>query len=117
MIQLGLRYRQLGTEELTWRDLLIVVKNLPRTSALYRSQHGVEEYEWGLPEHLLADVADTLHWLQWKDTKDASRNRNQPKPIPRPGIIDESKQRVGSGSLPVDQMLTWLGGDFILQAS
>lgn len=114
---MGLRLRDVGTPEFTWRDLLMVVQNLPRQSAWFSAIQGADESVWGMSEMLLADVADTLHWIQWKDTKDGAKNRNQPKPIPRPGITDDSKKRIGSGSLPADQMVEWLGGDFILPAS
>ena len=74
---------------------------------------GPEESPWTLGNHLLADVADTLHLLWWAKTEDAARRRNRPKPIPRPGITDDSKKQIGAGSLPVEAMREWLGGDFV----
>jgi hypothetical protein len=84
---------------------------------VYAAVHGAEEAEWTLGNHLLAGLADTQAWLAWTKTKDGAKGRNAPKPIARPGVVDESKKRIGSGSLPADQMLNWLGGDFILPAS
>jgi Family of unknown function (DUF5361) len=41
---------------------------------------------WSRTDMLLADIADSLHWLQWAKTKDGARNRSRPQPIPRPGV-------------------------------
>lgn len=95
----------------------MVVKHLPRSSAVYAAVHGAEEAEWTLGNHLLASIVDTQAWLAWTKTKDGARGRNAPKPTLRPGVVDDSKQRIGSGTLPVPEMLEWLGGDFILPAS
>jgi hypothetical protein len=74
--------------------------------------HGVEQSEWSLTNHLLAGLADSAAWLVWSKTEDATKKRNRPKPIPRPGVEDDSKKQIGSGSLPIDEMKMWLGGDF-----
>lgn len=107
-----MRLRDVGCPEFTWGDLLDVVQHLPKTSAVYRAVHGDEDAEWGLLEHLAASTADSLAWLVWSKTEDATKKRNRPKPIPRPGVVDESKKQIGAGSLPIDEMKAWLGGDF-----
>lgn len=96
-----------------------MVKNLPRRSAWFKSIHGEEESEWDLLEHLIAGLSDDVKWLAWTKTEDAAKKppRNRPKLISRPGVVDDSKKRIGKGSLPADQMAVWLGGDFILPAS
>lgn len=96
---------------LSWRDLLVIVKNLPQSSALHKSVHGVEESAWTISDYLLAQIADTAAWLAWTKTKDAEKNRNQPKPIPRPGVEDESKKKIGGSTLPIGEMMDWLGWD------
>lgn len=106
-----MRLRWLESDALSWRDLWVIVRNLPQSSALHRSVNGVEESVWTLTDYLLADIADTAAWLAWTKTKDAEKGRNRPKPRPRPGVVDESKKQIGAGSLPVDQMLDWLGWD------
>ena len=56
---------------------------------------------------LLAGVLDRLSWLVWAKTRDGSRNRNQPKPVPRPSnnYGRRSKGRLaGALSLPVDEV-------------
>lgn len=75
----------------------------PAESALWMEQN--PDHMWGLPEFLLADVADTLHALFWAKTKDGSKNRNRPKPIERPGRRPE---RMGKKPLPLDEMDAWL---------
>lgn len=55
-----------------------------------------------LEPNLLAFIGDRLAWLQWAKSKDAQRNRNQPKPIPRPGI--GPKKDASVLVLPVDEV-------------
>lgn len=109
LITHGLRLRDVGSTRFTWRDLLVIVKQSPASSALYRAVHGQEESEWTLQNHLLAGIGDSLAWLVWAKTEDAARKRNRPRPIPRPGIQDDSKKQIGSGTLPADEMVRWLG--------
>lgn len=113
LITHGLRLRWLGSERLNWRDLLVIVKHSPESSALFRSVHGAEQAEWTLTNHLLAGMTDVLRWLQWAKTEDAARKKNRPRPIPRPGIEDDSVKQIGRGSLAIEDMKNWLGGDFV----
>lgn len=100
----GHRLRDLGSDRLTWRDLRIILsQQKPSESALWMEQN--PDHMWGLPEFLLADVADTLHALFWAKTKDGAKNRNRPKPIERPGRRPE---RMGKKPLPLDEMAVWL---------
>lgn len=39
---------------------------------------------WGWKEHLLADIANRLRWLQWAKTTDGAKNRNRPELIQVP---------------------------------
>lgn len=81
---------------------------------MFRAINGVEEDEWGLAEQLLAQVADINSLALWLKSQDAQRKppRNRPKPIPRPGIEDDSKQTIGGDKLPVADMLEFLGPDY-----
>lgn len=112
LITHGLRLRWLGSEGFNWRDLLVIVRHSPESSALFRAIHGAESSAWDLKAHLLANMADTLNLLWWAKTEDATRKKNRPKPIPRPGVEDDSTKQIGSGSLPIEEMKAWLGGDF-----
>jgi hypothetical protein len=109
LITHGSRLRYLESEALTWRDLWVIVRHLPQSSALHQAIHGVDESLWTIGDYLLAQIADTQAWLAWTKTKDGEKGRNQPKPIVRPGVVDDSKKQVGSGALPASEMLDWLG--------
>lgn len=50
-------------------------------------------YQWGLTEQLIAHAADLLHILAWQNSKDGQKNKNQPKPIERPGVEPSVKKR------------------------
>lgn len=100
-----------GDHDFTLRDLWVFVRNLTRGSALFRSLHGDEDTEWGITEHLLAVNADALNLLVWLKTADAENGRNQPRPIPRPGVEDDTKS-IGDTVMDFDEMYAWLDGDF-----
>lgn len=104
LLALGLRLRDLGTDALTWRDLLAVARQAPPGSALVRAQN--PDPEWGLAEHLLAAAVDSLNVANWQ--RSGQTARDYPKPVPRPGVEPDSKT-YGSDPLPLDEMAEWLG--------
>jgi hypothetical protein len=106
LIALGLRLDWLGTERLSWRDLLVVVNQSPRWSALSRAMNP-EGSEWGLSEHLLAAVFDSLERGNWQ--RAGRENAPRPKPFPRPGVTEDKQQTHGSTALPMDEMARRLG--------
>lgn len=108
LITLGLRLAWLGTQALTWRDLLVITKQCPRGSALHRALAG-EESAWGLQEQLLASVFDAAQMLVWMQSEDGAKGRNRPKPFPRPGVAaDEDETHTGSGGVDLVDMAEWL---------
>lgn len=80
-----------------------------QTSAVFRALNP-ETWHWGVAEHLAAIQADALRMLIWAKSKDAQRKppRNQPKPIPRPGVTE--KQTAVEGrfkdveAVPLDEL-------------
>jgi hypothetical protein len=92
-------------DEFNWDDLRAIVC-APIDTALARAVRG-DDWPWGLQEMLLADVADSLHWLQWAQTEAARKKRGQPKPIPRPGIA--KPERIGDQPVPIADMNEFLG--------
>ena len=110
LISHGLRLRQLGTEQLSWRDLLVIVRQQPRDSALIRAQDP-DTAHWGMTEHLLAIVADAARLGVWQ--RGGGKKSDRPKPIPRPGSETEQKKVHKGDVMPVDEMAAWLGGDFV----
>lgn len=104
-ISLGLRLRNVGTEDFTWGDLLAIVQQSPRSSALFRAMHP-EEAEWGMQEQLLALVADYLAAGNWQ--RGQGSKKNYPKPIPRPGVTSPDK-KFGQEAVSMEEMKAWLG--------
>ncbi len=106
LITLGLRLSDLGSERLSWRDLLVIVTRMPPHRSALANERTPEDASWTLSNHLLAEAIDSLRLQLWAKTKDAQRNRNRPKPIPRPGRRPE---KIGKKPLPLDSMRDWLG--------
>lgn len=107
LIVMGLRLDWLGTERLSWRDLHVIVQNLPRESALARAMHG-KDVLWGLSEHLLAEAIDVLALANWQRSNAGKRTPGpKPKPIPRPGKSD-GVQRIGAEPLPIAELDDWI---------
>lgn len=104
LLALGLRLDDLGTRRLSWRDLWVVVRQAPRSSAIVLATD--PDSRWGLPEQLLAAAVDALRAANWQ--RGRARRHEYPKPIPRPGVEPESKT-FGGEALPVDEMNEWLG--------
>lgn len=68
--------------------------------------------DWNTTNQLIALVADHLAIANWMQTKDGEKGKNQPKQIPRPGIVDDKETTYGkNSSLPMSEMRAWLGWD------
>lgn len=61
-----------------------------------------DSHEWGLREFLLAELVDVTNLALWFKTKDGQKNRNRPKPWPRPGVDDGTKVHRGN-TVTLDQ--------------
>lgn len=60
------------------------------TSATYRALY--PDWQWHLVENqMLAAQTDLLALIWWSKTRDGQKNKNRPKPVPRPGIADPEK--------------------------
>lgn len=110
LISHGLRLRQLGTALLSWRDLLVIVRQQPPEAALARAMDP-EGSAWGLSEQLLAAIADSAHVRVWQ--AGSGKRHDRPKPIPRPGVESGSKKVHKHEVLPAGEMASWLGGSFM----
>ncbi|WP_240450235.1 MULTISPECIES: DUF5361 domain-containing protein [unclassified Streptomyces] len=81
--------------------MLVLIKHLPRDSALQRELHG-EVAEWSITDHLLAATVDHLAAANWMfQCVNASEDGDQPdppKPVPRPGDRDEETEERGGDS-------------------
>lgn len=75
------------TGTLSPRRLAALVRGLPEDAATIRAVAGTEAM-WGLTEHLLARILDTLAGANWQ--RSGSKGP-KPKPVPRPGVSDERR--------------------------
>lgn len=99
LIAVGLRLRNVGSEEFDWRDLIVFVREADQDSAIYRAFN--PDWMWTHEAMLLADVVDTLSLLAWMQSEDGRKKVNRPKPIPRPGTRD---RKVKGKPLPMNQV-------------
>lgn len=106
LIGLGFRVGDVPAA-LSWADLRDVITHQPATSALYRVMHA-EDAPWGLSEHLLAVLADAVIAGNWMQSRDGQKNKNRPKPIPRPGVVPD-KKKFGGRAESMDTIREWLG--------
>ncbi|MCW2920030.1 MAG: hypothetical protein JWN52_8098 [Actinomycetia bacterium] len=60
-----MRLRHLWTGEITHRELINLIKYLPRESALARALYG-EQADWDPALHRLTDIADLLIVANWQ---------------------------------------------------
>lgn len=121
LLRLGYRLRWLDspTQDFTWRDLWVLVRNFGPDSATHVAVNGREESEWTLANHLLAMIAENTSLAIWMKTADAQKKppKNRPKPIYRPGVEDDSKKQVGGDVLPMAEMLEFLGPSYAALAA
>lgn len=107
LIRLGLRLAWLGTPALSWRDLLVIVEQLPPGSALHRSMDP-EGSLWTVETHLLAGIFDVLAIANWQRAGGAERDR--PTPLPRPGLPEDPGTETWTGKpVSIEEMNEKLG--------
>jgi hypothetical protein len=63
---------------------------MPPDSALFAAMFP-DRAGWDKTNMLLAEIVDTLHWLQWAKTKAGQHNRDRPPPVPRPGTVKKAR--------------------------
>ena len=63
---------------------------------------------WDVQDYLLAEIADAQRWLVWAKTKDGQKNRNMPKPIPRPGVQESNGRLTDVRAMDVDELKEFL---------
>lgn len=87
--------RHYGVDLLDWhrgrlssRRLAVLVRHMPRDSALARAVHG-EAAEWAVTDHLLAAAVDHLAEANWMfatvNQDEDAEPLEYPTPVPRPG--------------------------------
>jgi hypothetical protein len=63
---------------------------MPADSALFTAMFP-DRAGWDKTTMLLAEIVDTLHWLQWAKTKAGQHNRDRPPLVPRPGTVKKAR--------------------------
>ncbi|MEU9447283.1 hypothetical protein [Streptomyces sp. NPDC048277] len=89
-------------ETLTARRLALLIKHLPRDSALNRELHG-EAADWSVSDHLLAAAVDHLAAANWMFASVNSEEGDQPEPpapVPRPSYDDAAQPADGEEPEP-----------------
>ncbi|MFB7112973.1 hypothetical protein [Streptomyces sp. NPDC056190] len=85
---------------LSARRLAVLVKHLPRDSALNREVHG-EAAEWSVTDHLLAAAVDHLAAANWMfacvNSAEDGDQPEPPAPVPRPAGLAEEPDDAGEG--------------------
>jgi hypothetical protein len=66
-----------------------------------------DDQVWGLTEQLLAAAVDALNGANWQ--RGGGKQRDKPKPIPRPGVGNEDKKSFGKGAVSMEAMDDFLG--------
>lgn len=85
---------------MSWRELGVLVRQLPRESATFRVLNP-DESVWGLTDHLLAAVLDSLRAANWQRS---GGKGPKPKPIPRPGVAGYSTERIAGKARTMAEM-------------
>ncbi|MFG2128289.1 hypothetical protein ACGFNV_10860 [Streptomyces sp. NPDC048751] len=90
-------------DRLSARRLSVLIKHLPRDSALNRDLHG-EAAEWSVTDHLLAAAVDHLAAANWMfatvNTAEDGEAPEPPVPVPRPGDPPEEERDAPVGDTP-----------------
>jgi hypothetical protein len=92
------------TGELSWRRLKVLVQHLPANSTTARAL-GVDS--WDLTDQLLAATVDLLALANWQ--RGGDKRAKRPTPIQRPGVKNPGEKRLGTASMPIDEMRRLLG--------
>ncbi|MDH6283231.1 DUF5361 domain-containing protein [Prescottella agglutinans] len=105
---MNLDLEDLGTDLLTWRKAIVIVRELANdpNSALVRAAD--PDHLWDFHAHLLAGLTDSVNLLVW--IQGGGKNGNKPKPLPRPGVtVREDEQVIGEATDidEVDSLIGW----------
>lgn len=110
LITLGLRLEWVGTERLSWRDLWVIIQQSPPGSSIHAALDP-EAARWARGEpvpYLLAHIGDTLANANWQ--RSGRSTAPKPKPLPRPGMKNDSTT-FGAEPIPIADFDDWWGGD------
>lgn len=101
LIGLGLRSRQVGTDELTWRDLQAIVSHAEPGGPLAKDLG----YVWTTDGYMLANIYDALAGANWQ--RAGRSNEPPPKPIKRPNEVMDGEKSFGFEPIPLSEFNDW----------
>ncbi|MBK5995372.1 hypothetical protein ACFCXC_00020 [Streptomyces microflavus] len=82
-------------DRLSSRRLAVLIKHMPRDSAVTRDRDG-EAADWSVSDYLLAAVVDHLAAANWMfaavNTDEDSDPPERPVPVPRPGHPEQQDE-------------------------
>ena len=115
MIRLGLRLRDFPSENLTWRDLAVIVRCAPADSPLARVME--PSVAGQIDVQLLRSIDYSLRWLSWAKTKDGQAGRNRPEWV----TFDWEKPARGADgyrgdTMELEEAADWLGWSDLIEA-
>lgn len=120
MTRAGRSLTELG-DGLAASSLQAFLRWLPQDSATWRDEHPdrSDEADWAgssYAQQLLAGISDALSMLAWEFAQVNSKHdlrRYIPRPIPRPGVVDDRNVSYGRDPIPVSEFDSWWqgGGD------
>lgn len=88
---------------------------MPSDCATWRTinQEGIQDAIWEdvrITPALIATLIDEVRLMRWEYAQSNSK-RNlksyKPKPIERPGVVDDTKQHFGKGAIEVSKFDDW----------
>lgn len=113
LIALGLRWRDVGSRNFTWRDLQVIVTAAGPDSAVY-AVASPDKRAWSTTHYILADIYDAIRWLTYAVIRMGGGKSRKPKPYPRPGREDTQREVTTfkpTKPLPIAELRKWLGWD------
>lgn len=101
-----------GTPALPWHTVFIFARRMQEVpgTALGVSVHGPRA-QWTVAEQLLSKAVNSLQWLVWSKSKDASQpGAKPPEPRHLPGLepVDEDTKHRGTPT-PIGDVIAMLG--------
>ncbi|MFI5808973.1 hypothetical protein [Streptomyces sp. NPDC051561] len=96
-----MRLSDLYRGELSWRELGVLVRQLP-AGARTRRALGDTDSMWGLGEHLQAAVIDELRVANWQRANSGLKAHEQskpPEPVERPGNRTQQRRKITADDL------------------
>lgn len=105
LIAKGLRLRDIPSRETNWRDLLVILRMSGPHDRFYQAVNP-KAAQWDLTNSLLAELVDSVRWLQWAKTDRATDISTIPKPIPRPGVAsagENNDNKVRGRRMPLER--------------